>query len=136
MARLDSWGTFPSGMEEYLSIYGLHFSKRMCEWACSRMKKEVSGKLTKIQPYTKENIEDILKRNNLTLENSAGYDCVYVANMCKADFLGSSVIDEPHLARYIKDVIDDPDGYEGIVFTRFYADCIGSGIPIIWEDML
>ena len=74
------------------------------------MKKEVSGKLTKIQPYTKENIEDILKRNNLTLENSAGYDCVYVANMCKADFLGSSVIDEPHLARYIKDVIDDPDG--------------------------
>lgn len=32
------------------------------------MKKEVSGKLTKIQPYTKENIEDILKRNNLTLE--------------------------------------------------------------------
>lgn len=86
MARLDSWGTFPSGMEEYLSIYGWHFSKRMCEWACSRMKKEVSGKLTKIQPYTKESIEDILKRNNLTLENSAGYDCVYVANMCKADF--------------------------------------------------
>ena len=28
------------------------------------------------------------------------------------------------------------DLYEGIVFTRFYADCIGSGIPIIWEDML
>lgn len=136
MNRLDSRDTLPSGMEEYLSIYGWHFSKRMCEWACSKMKKEISGKLTKIQAYTKENVDDLLKRNNITLDKDCGYDVVYVANMCKADFLGNSVIDEPHLARYIKDVIDDPDAYDGIVFTRFYADCIGSGRPIIWEDML
>ena len=33
-------------------------------------------------------------------------------------------------------VITDGDAYEGMPFTRFYADCIGSGTPIIWEDML
>ena len=42
--------------------------------------------------------------------------------MCKADFMGSSITDEEHLAKYIKDVIDDEDAYDGIVFNRWYAD--------------
>jgi hypothetical protein len=28
------------------------------------------------------------------------------------------------------------DGYDGLPMTRFYADCIGSGNPIIWEDVI
>lgn len=28
---------YPSGMEEYLDFYGWHFSKKMCEFACSLM---------------------------------------------------------------------------------------------------
>lgn len=27
-------------------------------------------------------------------------------------------------------------GYDGKALTRFYADCIGSGTPIMWEDMI
>lgn len=56
--------------------------------------------------------------------------------MVMSDFYGKSIKDEEHLILYIKDVIDDVDTYEGMPFTRFYADCIGSGTPIIWEDML
>lgn len=108
----------------------------MCEWACSKMKREVNSKLTKIQPYTKESLDELLKKYVISLENDSGYDSVYVANMCKADYLNSSVIDEPHLAKFVKDTIDDPDGYDGMVFTRFYADCVGSGTPIIWENMI
>ena len=52
------------------------------------------------------------------------------------DFLGSSIIDEKHLALYVKDVIDDADGYDGIVFNRWYADTVKQGIPIEWDDML
>lgn len=84
-----------------------------------------------INPYTKETVENLLKANNIKLDNEVGYDAVYVANMAKADFYGSSISDDMHLAKFIKDYLDDPDGYEGIVFTRFYADCIGSGTPII-----
>jgi hypothetical protein len=36
----------------------------------------------------------------------------------------------------IKDYCDDYDGYSELPMTRFYADTIGKGIPIIWEDML
>ena len=134
--RLDSRTNLPSGMEDYLEYYGWHFSKKMCEWAVSEMYRRVNGKKTPIQPYTKDVVDALLKRYNITLENNEGYDATYVANMCKADYLGSSIRTESDLAMFVKDTIDDPDGYEGMAFTRFYADCIGSGKPIVWEDML
>jgi hypothetical protein len=56
--------------------------------------------------------------------------------MAKADYFGSSIVDEIHLLKFVKDYIDDPDGYEGLPMTRFFADVIGKGIVIDWEDML
>lgn len=56
--------------------------------------------------------------------------------MCKADFLGSSIVDDRHLLLYVRDIVEDPDSYEGMPFTRFYADCIGAGISIPWEDLI
>ena len=137
MARLDAREKFPSGMEDYLAFNGWHFNKKMCDWAVSKMYKiNVAKRKEFITPYTKETVENLLKANGIKLDNDVGYDAVYVANMAKADFYGSSISDDMHLAKFIKDYLDDPDGYDGIVFTRFYADCIGSGTPIIWEDML
>lgn len=134
--RLDSYQKFPSGMEEYLNIYGWHFSKKMCDWATSKMYKVINGVKKYITPMTKEQVETLLFNNGISLKNAKGYDCTYIANMVLADFMGSSILDEMHQAKYIKDVIDDPDAYEGMPFTRFYADCIGSGTPINWEDMI
>lgn len=137
MARLDSRDKYPSGMEDYLAFNGWHFNKKMCDWAVSKMYKiNVAKRKEYISPYTKETVENLLKANNIKLDKDVGYDAVYVANMAKADFYGSSISDDAHLAKFIKDYLDDPDGYDGIVFTRFYADCIGSGTPIMWEDML
>lgn len=132
--RLDYKEEFPSGMEKYLSFYGWHFSKAMCEWASSKMYRTDKGVKKYITPYTKDTFENAMKRYGIVFPFS--YDALYVANMCKADFLESSIIDEAHLVLYVKDVIEDPDAYEGMVFTRFYADCIGSGTSIDWEDMI
>jgi hypothetical protein len=134
--RLDYKDKFPSGMEEYLSMYGWHFSKKMCEWASSKMYKNNNGKKEYIDPYTRNRLDDLLNIYGIKLRNNKGYDDVYIANMCKADFLGDSVKGEDGLVLYVRGVIDDPDGYEGLPFTRFYADCIGSGTPIPWEDVL
>ena len=62
------------------------------------------------------------------------YDAVFVANMCKADYLGSSVPDGLHLCLYVKDVIDDVDGYDGIAFNRWYADMCRKGIQVDWYN--
>ncbi len=85
---------------------------------------------------SKEEVDTLLTKHGVTLSNKKGYDYVFAANMCKADYLGSSIPDEKHLALFVKDYVDDGDGYEELPFTRFYADCIGSGTPIEWEDML
>lgn len=126
----------PSGMKEYLSTYGWHFSKKMCEWAVGNMRVDKNGKKEKLEAMKKDEVEELLKKFGVKLEHDKGYDCVYVANMAKADYFKSSIADEAHLALFIKDYIDDPDGYDGLPFTRFYADCIGSGTPILWEEAL
>ena len=136
MQRLDMYDKLPSGMREYLAAYGWHFSKKMCEWAISRMKVEKNGKPEKLEAMKRDEVEELLKKLAVKLENDKGYDAVYVANMAKADYFKSSIPDEAHLAMFVKDYIDDVDSYPGMPFTRFYADCIGSGTPILWEQML
>ena len=120
-------------MKEYLSNYGWHFSKKMCEWAVSKMRDKNEKK---VQMRSKEDVESILKASNIEIENDNGYDKVFVYHMCMSDYYGGSVPDDMHVARYVKETLDDKDGYEGIAFTRFFADCSGKGVPIVWEDML
>lgn len=85
--------------------------------------------MTKVTP--KDTITQMFKNHNINIDNNIGYDVVFVYHMAKSDFLGSSLTDEKNLLQYVKDYIDDPDGYDGLPMTRFYADCIGSGTPIM-----
>lgn len=133
MDRLDYYDILPEGMDAYLSHYGWHFSKKMCEWAVSKMR-DRNGKPVIMR--SKEQVERILSTYGIQLENDKGYDKVFVMHMGISDYLGGSIIDEAHLARYVKEVLDDRDGYEGIAFSRFFADCNGKGVPILWEDMI
>ena len=127
---------YPEAMLIYLRNYGPHFNRKLFEFAVNKMTKWIDGKEQNIVPFTKENVDNILTNNGISVKNGQLYVCAYVANMCKADFLGSSIIDERHLAMYIKDVIDDIDAPDGLVFNRFYADCCYKGIAIDWEEML
>lgn len=123
----------PSGFAEYMATYGGHFSKKMCEWAVSMMR---GGGGKRTDPIGKEKIESMLQQYGIELKNDKGYDKVYVANMAMSDFMGSSIKDEESLAKYVKDLLDDPDGYDELVFNRFMMDCMGKDIPIMWEDMI
>lgn len=134
--RTGSYDEIPEGMKLYINNYGCHFNKKLCDEAVSRMYKEANGKKEKVQPYTKEQVDDLLKKYNIQLQRGKLYDCVYVANMCLNDYLGKSVPDLPHLAMFIRDMIDDPDAEDGFIFNRFYADCMFMDNPIDWEDMI
>ena len=134
--RTGSYDEIPEGMKLYINNYGCHFNKKLCDEATSRMYKKTNGKKEYIRPYTKEEVDSMLDSYNVKLKRNKLYDAVYVANMAQADFLGSSLITEEHLARYIRDVIDDADAEEGYVFNRFYADCMFMNNPIDWEDMI
>lgn len=135
---LDMYDERPREMTAYLRNYGWHFNKKMCEFAVSLMKKvnPSTGKKERIEPLTKQKVDDLLSTYGVKLENNVLYDYIYVANMCKADLFKSSVPDEAHLALYIKDVIDDVDAPDGTTMRRWYATMMGGGEPIEWEEML
>lgn len=133
MDRMDVYEMMPSGMNEYLSNYGWHFSKKLCEYAVKKMTDRLGKKIT---PYTKEQVEALMKQFNVQVENNEGYDAVYVANMAKADYMGSSITTEQHLMLYVKDFLDDKDGNKTKALDHYYADCIAGGKVVMWEEML
>lgn len=136
--RLDTYSKFPSGMNEYLENYGFHFSKKLCEWAISKMKvkDDATSKGKKLEPWSKDEVDEMLKKNGVSIDHDKGYDVCYVANMLKADFYKKSITDEAHLCQHIKLYLDDVDGDPCRAFDEFLATCIGKGMPIIWDDVL
>ena len=125
-------------MINYLRHYGKHFNKKMYEFAVSKMYKvsRSNGKRESVAPVTKEQFDAAMAKYGVRLENDVMYDGVYTWSMGTADYLGSSVPDEQHLALFVKDYVDDPDQADGHVFCRFYYDCVNNNEPIEWEDML
>ena len=129
----------PREMEAYLQHYGWHFSKRAAEYAISMMwKEDDKGKQERIAALKREELEELMKKHSVSLEYDELYDAVYVAAMCKADFMGANgaIEDDIHMLRYVKCVIDDPDADEGEVFATWVMRMRAKGEPIDWERML
>ena len=131
-AALDMYDDMPKYMRKYLQHYGWHFNKALCEYAVSLMTK--NGK--KLEPLTKEFIDKLLESNNIKLTKNVGHDYIFVANMCKADYYGSSIADEKHVALYIKDTIEDEDAGDGTTMRRWYATMIANGVIVDWEEVI
>lgn len=118
---------------KYLRLYGPHFTKELCDFAVSLMKDD-KGEIT---PITKKQLEEKLKAQNITLQYDVMHDAVYVANMCKADYLGIAMPDSDYnLCMYVKRTIDDPDGYDGQPFNRWLSDIEGMHVPIDWSEFV
>ena len=130
---MDYDNNMPDGMREYLSYHGYHFSRKMCEWAVKHMRDRNNSPLNML---SYEQVETLLNNYGVKIDNDNGYDKVFVLHMCFSDYIKGSVPDERYACMYVKEVLDDRDGYPEIAFMRFLADCSGKGISIRWEDMI
>ena len=102
MDRLDFYDITPKGMDAYLSAHGHHFSKPMLEWAVSMMRDRKGARQSAPE---KKKVDEKLRSFGVELDQDKGYyDPVYVWCMAKSDYFGSSIEDEMHLARYVKDM--------------------------------
>ena len=128
----------PPTMKAYLRNYGYSFSKRACDFAVSYMEREnkATGKMEKIEAYSKERAEDLMAKYGIKLENNIGYNFVYVINMSIADYWKESIDDEQHLAKHVKAIIDDVDDNPENLFRMWIAKMDGNGIPTPWEDIM
>lgn len=136
--RLDVYSDYPRDMQTYLDNYGWHFNNKALAYALERMHRTNAGtgKAEEYEPATKESVKELLKRYNVDLGKRVSNDVVYVANYAMAKLYTSSIADEAHLAKYIKDVVCDPDCPDGNVFARWYADMRSMGEPVDWDELL
>lgn len=131
--NFTAYETIPEDLTIYLSHNGPHFNKAAFEFAVEQMYIDEDEEF---KAFNKQQVEGFLESYKVKVKNNKLYDAAYVANMCKADYLNSSVPDEEHLAKYIKDTLDDPDGADGLVFNRWIADMKWLGIPIPWDEFI
>lgn len=118
--------------EEYLDEHGPHFSRELCDHAVSCMENADGSK----HRYSKEEVKQLLERNGVTVKNAVECDACYVANMAYADFFPEPLKNERDIAIFVKKYIDDPDGYEGVAFSRYLADLKRTGQRVDWEEMI
>lgn len=137
---LDIYELFVMPKEQiaYLSTNGWHFCHDLYVYAAERMYKhnKQTGKDENVPILKKEDVDAMLARHNITIENKGGYDYVYVAQMCKNDFFGSSITDESKMALFVKDYCDDADQADGFILRRWIADMTGMGEPIDWLSFI
>ena len=127
-------------MNAYLYAHGWHFTEKMAMYAAGLMEKKKPGEKepTRIKPYDTKKVDEILELNGVMVENKDRtlYDYVYAANWCQAEFLESSVPDEQHMAKFVKDMVDDADAPDGMLMSMWYGKMNRAGIPIPWLRML
>jgi len=122
-----------TAFDEYVDMYGPHFNKKLYEWAVSKMETLKGGS---VKPMEKSAVLEKLKAYGVTVDNDKGHDVPYVWAMGTADYLGDSVPDEAHLAKFVKNFQDDPDGTESKAFDHLVVDCRQKGEFIYWDEML
>lgn len=134
---LDIYDEMPKDMKKYISNYGWHFNKKAYEYATKRLTKRnsLSNQKENVVPYTKEEVDEILKKYDIHIENKIMYDYVFAASMCKADYLGKSVPNEQCLAMFVRDTVDDYDASDETTFRRWVATMVGNGTPIDWYEI-
>lgn len=135
---LYTYDDMPREMRRYLSHNGWHFNRRANDFAVSLMRKrsEKGNGTERIKQLTKDEADAMLEKYGVEIDNKGGYDYVYVANMCLADYFGSSIEDEAHLCKIIKDICDDVDSATDSVMICWYAKMKAAGLAIPWEDLL
>ena len=122
-----------TAFEEYTDQYGLHFNKKLFEWAVSMMTDRNGNNVPVMH---KEQVSEWLRNNGVSLKNDMGHDAAYVRAMLYSDCWGSSYTTDQQLALGVKDFLDDRDGTKTKAFDHFVVDCRSKGEPIFWDEML
>lgn len=116
----------------YINTHGYHFNDKLAMWASRQMINE-DGSLHswKVMDCEAKAIE--LGISIPTTSTSA--DFTYTANMAYADFY-PTLISEKGCLIYANIVANDPDGYEGIQFSRWLADIIRKKVNVPWGEVV
>lgn len=113
------------------------FSKRLAEWAIGmmKMKDTATGEKKRIKARSIEDMQEVLKSNNIKMQDEFVYTAWYLFNMSIADYPKTCKTDEDR-AMFVDETINDPDGCPENVLDCFEVKMQNAGVPIYWERYL
>lgn len=117
---------------QYMDKYHGLFSKRMAEFAISKMKTEGGAPLS---PRPMDELTSALKSQGVSIPEEMLYTAWYLYNMTWADYR-KSLDTNSRRCIYIDETLNDPDGEPCQVLACFRAKMDVAGIPIHWEMMI
>ena len=129
------YGPHPYGMDMYLDNYGYHFSKKAADNAVEKMT-NAEANPDKHKHYTEEQVRNLMKQYGIVIKNDKGYDMYYAFNMFYSDYYPEGMKTEQDIAKNVKLYLDDPDGYDERAFSEYYAKCMRTCTPLLWEKMM
>lgn len=114
-----------------------NFSKKLAEWAISKMKVKdtATGTLKPLKPHDLSEMKEILKANKITLPENLIYSAFYLYNMTFADYSKTITTDEQR-ATFIEETLLDPDCKPEAVLECFVAKMSVMNVTIFWENYL
>lgn len=112
------------------------FSKRLAEWAISKMENEdANGVMKPIAARKLEDVKEVLKEHKIAYPDEFCYTAWYLFNMAIADYPKSLKTDEQR-ALFVDETLCDPDGMPENVLDCFATKMLNAGVPIHWEEYL
>lgn len=113
------------------------FSKRLAEWAISKMKTEdaTTGMMKTIVSRKLDDVVKVLEENKVQLPHEFIYTAWYLFNMAIADYPKSLKTDEQR-SWFVEETLCDPDGMPENVLDCFATKMCNAGVPIYWESFL
>lgn len=119
----------------YIETHGLHFTEDLAKEAVNHMT-NANGDT---HVFTMAFINQWLLDNNIAtsiLRNSTLGDIYYAANMAYADFFPEIIKDSNDCIKLAVAMAKDVDGYEGLIFARWLADCKHKKLDINWKEYI
>lgn len=122
------------GFTEYTEKHGYHFTEELAEHA-SKMMKNANGQT---HTWTAAQVKKALESLGYmpSSKDATLGDIAYAANMLYADFYPEVIKDEASCLKGANALASDPDGYEGMIFTRWASDVMAKAVSIDWEKFV
>ena len=113
------------------------FSRKLADWAIMGMmtRDKETKELKPIEVRTVEEVEEIMKDNDVEVPEEFVYTAWYLFNMTIADY-PKSLKDDAVRAIFVKETLFDPDSCPEAVLECFEAKMRLMNYPIYWERMI
>lgn len=120
-------------LQQYIAKHGRHFTAALAEYVCGLM---VNADGTSHTWNTAEVLEAYRQTGRTSKGTLSDGDICYLANMAYADFYPSPLPNSSACLDYAYRIATDPDGYDGLPFTRWLSDMGAKGENIDFSRFL